>query len=67
VVAQARTILREAKVIRQLINDQKDTLTGELRIGIIPTLAPYLLPPLYKYMREKYPQINLIIREAITE
>jgi LysR family hydrogen peroxide-inducible transcriptional activator len=67
IVAQARTVLREAKVISQLINDQKDTLTGELRIGIIPTLAPYLLPPLYKYMREKYPQINLIIREAFTE
>jgi LysR family hydrogen peroxide-inducible transcriptional activator len=67
IVAQARTILREAQAIKQLISNQKDTLTGELRIGIIPTLAPYLLPPLYKYMREKYPQVNLIIREAITE
>lgn len=67
IVAQARIVLREAQMIRQIINDQKDTLAGELRIGIIPTLAPYLLPPLYKYMREQYPQVNLIIREAITE
>jgi LysR family hydrogen peroxide-inducible transcriptional activator len=67
IIAQARIILREARSIKQLISDQKDTLTGELRIGIIPTLAPYLLPPLYKYVREKYPQINLIIKEAITE
>ena len=67
VIAQARRILREAQMIKQIISDQKDTLTGELRIGIIPTLAPYLLPPLYKYVREKYPQINLIVREAITE
>jgi len=67
IIAQARTTLREANMIKQLISDQKDTLVGELRIGIIPTLAPYLLPPLYKYVREKYPQINLIIREAITE
>lgn len=67
IIAQARTILREANAIKQLISDQKDTLTGELRIGIIPTLAPYLLPPLYKYVHDKYPQINLIIREAITE
>ncbi len=67
IIAQGRTILREAQMIKQLISDQKDTITGELRIGIIPTLAPYLLPPLYKYVREKYPQINLIIREAITE
>ena len=67
IIAQARITLREANRIKQLITDQKDTLTGELRIGIIPTLAPYLLPPLYKYVREKYPQINLIVREAITE
>src|SRR5688572_7233062 len=67
IIAQARVTLREAQIIKQLISDQKDTLAGELRIGIIPTLAPYLLPPLYKYVREKYPQINLIIREAITE
>ncbi len=67
IIAHARTTLREADRIRQLISDQKDTLSGELRIGIIPTLAPYLLPPLYKYMWEKYPQLNLVVKEAITE
>lgn len=67
IIAQARVVLREANSIKQIITDQKDSLAGELRIGIIPTLAPYLLPPLYKYVREKYPQINLIIKEAITE
>jgi len=67
IIAQARIILREAKMIQQIINDQKDTMMGELRIGIIPTLAPYLLPPLFKQMREKYPQLNLIIKETITE
>ncbi len=67
IIAQARVTLRESHMIKQLISDQKDTLTGELRIGIIPTLAPYLLPPLYKYMREKYPHLNLIIKETITE
>lgn len=67
IITQARVVLREAGMIRQLISDQKDALTGELRIGIIPTLAPYLLPPLYKEMREKYPQLNLVIKETITE
>ncbi|MBS1508369.1 MAG: LysR family transcriptional regulator [Bacteroidetes bacterium] len=66
-IAQARVILREAAMIQQIIHDQKDTLSGELRIGIIPTLAPYLLPPLFKQMREKYPQLNLVIKETITE
>lgn len=67
IIAQARKILREAQMIQQIINDQKDTLSGDLRIGIIPTLAPYLLPPLYKHMNEKYPKLNLIIKESITE
>jgi len=67
IIAQARVTLREANMLKQLINDQKDALSGELRIGIIPTLAPYLLPPLYKLMREKYPQLNLIVKEYITE
>lgn len=67
IIAQARVILREAGMIQHIINDQKDNMTGELRIGIIPTLAPYLLPPLFKHMHEKYPQISLNIKEAITE
>ena len=67
IIAQARRTLHEARMIRQLISEQKHVLSGELQIGIIPTLAPYLLPPLYRYMREKYPQVNLVVREAITE
>jgi LysR family hydrogen peroxide-inducible transcriptional activator len=67
IIAQARIILREANMIKQIIHEQKDSMTGEIRIGIIPTLAPYLLPPLFKQMREKYPQLNLVIKETITE
>jgi LysR family transcriptional regulator, hydrogen peroxide-inducible genes activator len=67
IIAQARTILREATGIKELITNQMDTMTGELRIGIIPTLAPYLLPSLFKSMREKYPQVNLMVKETITE
>jgi len=67
IIAQARITLREAHMITDLINNQKDKMTGELRVGIIPTLAPYLLPPLFQQMREKYPQLNLVIKETITE
>jgi LysR family transcriptional regulator, hydrogen peroxide-inducible genes activator len=67
IIAQARVVLREATLIQQLISDQKDSMSGEIRVGIIPTLAPYLLPPLFKHMREKYPQLNLVIKETITE
>lgn len=67
IIAQARSVLCEAQKVKQIINDQKDALAGELRIGIIPTLAPYLLPPLYQHIRQKYPQLSLVIRETITE
>jgi LysR family hydrogen peroxide-inducible transcriptional activator len=67
IIAQARIAHREARMIQQIINDQKNTLAGELRVGIIPTLAPYVIPPLYKNLREKYPQLNLVVKETITE
>ncbi len=67
IIAQARIVLREAKMVNQIINDEKDIMSGEIRVGIIPTLAPYLLPPLFKHMREKYPQLYLNIKETITE
>lgn len=67
IIAQARIILHEANMIPQIINDQMDSMTGELRIGIIPTLAPYLLPPLFKRMSDHYPELELIIKETITE
>ncbi len=67
IIAQARKALREARMIRQLVNDQQEILAGELRIGIIPTLAPYLLPSLYSYMQAQFPQLTLVIRESITE
>ncbi|HEX7015198.1 MAG TPA: LysR substrate-binding domain-containing protein [Cyclobacteriaceae bacterium] len=67
IIAQARRVLHESRMIRQFINEHRGILSGELQIGIIPTLAPYLLPPLYRYMRKKYPRLNLVVREAITE
>ncbi|HNH61913.1 MAG TPA: hydrogen peroxide-inducible genes activator [Cyclobacteriaceae bacterium] len=67
IIAQARVALRESNRITELVEHQKGTMTGELRIGIIPTHAPYLLPQLFREMRAKYPQLNLIIRETITE
>ncbi|WP_317897977.1 hydrogen peroxide-inducible genes activator [Aurantibacillus circumpalustris] len=67
IIAQARFVLREAGMIRQIISEKKDTMSGELRIGIIPTLAPYLLPNLFKAIRGKYPNVNLIVKETITE
>ncbi len=67
VIAQAKNILLEATKIKQIVLDQKDLVTGDLRIGIIPTIAPYLLPQLFKRMRQKFPMINLVVKEIITD
>ncbi len=66
IIRRARTILREADTIKQIISDRKNVLSGEVRIGIIPTLAPYLLPPLFKKIRSEYPELDLNIRELVT-
>lgn len=67
VIAQARITLHHANLIKDLVAQQKNTLNGELKIGIIPTLAPYLLPLLFQHITEKYPQINLQVKETVTE
>ena len=67
IVDQARKILSEKNVINEIIQQKKGVLTGELRIGIIPTLAPYLLPLFVKSFNTKYPNVKLIVNEMMTE
>ncbi len=67
IIEQARKILQERNAIHELAQNKKGTLTGELRIGIIPTLAPYLLPLFAKSFNQKYPSVKLIVHEMMTE
>lgn len=67
ILDQARKILSEAGTIQEIVQTRKGILTGELRIGIIPTLAPYLLPLFVQGFTEKYPQIKLVVNELTTE
>lgn len=67
VIEQARKILKETSQLREIIENEKESLSGELRVGIIPTLAPYLLPLFLKKFSEKYPLIKLFIFELMTE
>ncbi len=67
IVAQARLILQESHRIKEIINSQQQEITGELRIGIIPTVAPYLLPQVIASMMDKYPDLKLLIWEYTTD
>ncbi len=65
-IEQARKILLEVTRMHDLLRQQKDSLTGELRVGIIPTLAPYLLHRFINRFLEKHPGVHLSVSEHIT-
>ena len=66
IAARARHILEEAAAIRDLAAMAKDPLSGDVHLGIFPTLAPYLLPMLVPRVKEKLPRINLLLTEDKT-
>ena len=66
IIAQARKVLFQNEQIQALINEQKGIVDGTLRIGIIPTLSPYLLPLFVTGFIEKYPDVELEVQELQT-
>jgi LysR family transcriptional regulator, hydrogen peroxide-inducible genes activator len=67
VIDQAKTVLRESGRLNEIAKHFNGDLSGELRIGIIPTIAPYLLPYVVQPFIKAYPDIRLHISEMITE
>lgn len=67
ILTQAKKILQESAVLKQIATDNLKEVIGELRVGIIPTLAPYLLPLFLKGFLQQYPSAKLIINELTTE
>ena len=66
IIEQARIALQESQKINSIIKDHKNLISGELKIGIIPTLAPYLLPLFIGNYKRKYPNINIRVEELTT-
>jgi len=66
IIAQARRIVSESSRIKEMIKEEKGEISGELKIGIIPTLAPYLVPLFIREFTVQYPQVKLIISEHTT-
>jgi len=67
IIEEAKQMLKQAKHIEDLASLQEDELRGTFRIGIIPTVAPYLLPLFLRNFRQKYPDVKLIFEEVVTE
>ncbi len=67
IVEQAKNIVNEAERIRDIVDQEKGFIGGEYTLGIIPTIMPTLLPMFLKTFINKYPKVNLIVKEQSTE
>lgn len=65
-VDRARAILRSVEELDDLARAAGEQLTGRLRIGVIPTIAPYFLPKVIGELTRQYPRIDLQLRETTT-
>jgi LysR family hydrogen peroxide-inducible transcriptional activator len=63
---RARGVLRDIRQIREAASRSKDPAAGTLRLGIFPTLAPYLLPHVVPGLRQRYPDLRLQLSEEKT-
>ena len=66
IVRQAQSVLEQAAAIKEIAKRGQDPLTGPLRLGIIYTIGPYLLPELVKHVIEQVPQMPLVLQENFT-
>ncbi len=67
IIAQARTVLRETSRIPEIIQDEQEKVKGKLRVGVIPTLGPYLLPLFLPGFMQAYPEVQLNIQELLSD
>jgi len=66
IVRQAQTVLEQAAAIKEIAKRGKDPLAGPLRLGVIYTIGPYLLPELVRQVIERTPQMPLVLQENFT-
>jgi LysR family hydrogen peroxide-inducible transcriptional activator len=66
VVERARRVLREVADLERIAHDARDPFAGELRLGVIPTVAPFLLPRVLPPLRRALPKLGVLLTEAQT-
>lgn len=66
VLEQIRTVLKEFNTIREVVAEMKGETAGKMRLGVIPTIAPYILHKFIPAFAKKYPKVELEIREMVT-
>ncbi|MDZ4053115.1 MAG: LysR substrate-binding domain-containing protein, partial [Phenylobacterium sp.] len=66
-LSRANTILNEAEELVQAAKNASQPLTGRFRLGVIPTIAPFLLPKALPLLRSRFPKLRLYLREDLTQ
>lgn len=67
IIAQARVILYNASQMGELVASYKGSAVGDIRLGTVSTIAPFILPQLFRYMSDHHGDINLHVEEARVE
>ena len=67
IAAKALRVLREAEELTDMARAEGKPLHGELRLGVIPTIAPFLLPAMLPRLREQWPNLKLFLREETSQ
>ena len=67
IIDQARVVLYNVEQIEEMTRSEKETLSGELKLALISTVAPVLIPGLFRHIGEKHPSIELQAEEMLSE
>lgn len=67
IAVQARLSLRDLETVVDIARAQREPLAGALRMGVIPTIAPFLLPKLLPALRKRFPRLELLLKEDLTQ
>lgn len=67
IAIQARLCLRDIESLVEIAGDERAALSGELRLGVIPTIAPFVLPLVLPRLRKAYPELRLLLVEEQTQ
>lgn len=63
IIQQAQTVINESQRIKEMIADETGTTRGTLKIGIVPTVAPYIVPDFIYFFKKEFPEVHLFIEE----
>lgn len=66
ILGQARRVLAEAAHIKEMVAEERHAMTGSFTLGILPTIAPYLLPRFFPQLMKRYPQLDIRVTEMKT-